>query len=344
MLISKAAAASEENSLLMVGNSYIDYYNMESMVEKMLKEGGLKNVDTKIFEHAAARFTEFQDAPELKSMIIDRPWKWILLQEQSEIPALLNETDDFEKSEKSLVVLNDWIKVSGASTVLLLTWGRLTFDVFNPSLFTNFTWMQDRVKVGYEKYANLISTRNRSAKIAPAGLAYKMIHEDLKGRGQDPTEPGNDFSNLYENNDEAHKGYPSVAGSYLTACVIYGTLTKRDVSLLKWTPEAFDKEYAKRLRLWATKTLKEYEFKPERPVPAPYVPHDAPSYTQPKEGRPILFKFFILSIFGAFVTFVALPKWKLYRLRGYSSYSRSTERLPDYEMPYIHVGQDDELL
>ena len=267
----------------MVGNSYIDKNGLEDMVKVMLEEEmrlGFKDVYAVRFKQGAAQFHEYAENSQLKSMIAEGGWTWVVLQEQSEIPGFYDTkfSEEFDNSLNGVTTLNHWIRDSGANTILLMTWGRHTYDKYNKDLYTDFTTMQGRISEGYYRYANKVSTPDRLVKIAPAGLAYKAIYDSLVHQGLDPTQPDNDFSALYQPADD-HLGYPTVAGSYLTACVIYGTLTGNDVRRLQWIPKTgIDASLAERLRSVAAKTVADFTF---RPTPQEKNPHQEKNPYQP---------------------------------------------------------------
>ncbi|MDE0708788.1 MAG: hypothetical protein OSB33_07560, partial [Candidatus Poseidoniales archaeon] len=61
----------------------------------------------------------------------------------------------------------------------------------------------------------------RAPYIAPVGLAYKVIYDDIVDDGGTPTDQGTLFYNLYSS-DGSH---PSTQGTYLAACVMHSTIT-----------------------------------------------------------------------------------------------------------------------
>ena len=82
--------------------------------------------------------------------------------------------------------------------------------------------MQDNLESGYLDFqTNMTANTNATVWIAPVGLAWKAIHDDIVAANGVPTAPGNMFYDLYTN-DGSH---PSLSGSYLSACVMYATLT-----------------------------------------------------------------------------------------------------------------------
>jgi hypothetical protein len=251
----------KDTSLLMVGNSFTDANDLEVMVQTLLEEDaflGTKDVYAMRFKKDSSRFAEHANSSELKSMIAERPWTWVVLQEQSEIPGFWETFWDptLTLSIKSAIMLNDWIRADNAETVLLMTWGRLGSDSYYPDIFPDFETMQSRVAEGYYRIQKAISTATRPVKIAPAGLAFKKIHDSYRSTGEDSATNGTDFFNLYA--DGVH---PSVEGSYLVACVLYATLTGHDVTRLQWAPNGFDGTLRDKLQSVAASTVDDFNRK-----------------------------------------------------------------------------------
>ena len=281
-----AVATTAEPSLLMVGNSFTDENNLEEMVQALLEEDGRLGgkVYAMRFMRGASTFAEHANSAELKSMIAERRWSWVVLQEQSEKPGFWDTAyeSELKESYEALNVLDSWVREAKAETILMMTWARLNEDPYNPDIFPDFTTMQDRVATGYYRMQAQISTIERPVKIAPVGLAFQAIHDSVKDR--DPTESGTDFFNLYQE-DTIH---PSVQGSYLAACVIYATITGRDPSRLRYRPMVMQKEQADKLQAAAQATVvkfnRENEFNKQASSREPERASDKGAYV-PKEQQ-----------------------------------------------------------
>jgi len=118
-------------------------------------------------------------------------WSYVILQEQSQLPILARES--FLGFSRQFTAE---IQESGAKTVLLMTWER-----------------PDSISIGVNT-ANLASTYNSvgtelGALVAPVGLAFAR---SLRERP--------DLA-LYSGD-----GHPTREGSYLAACVLYGTIAR----------------------------------------------------------------------------------------------------------------------
>ena len=81
--------------------------------------------------------------------------------------------------------------------------------------------MQERLESGYIDYHDNMTAAGNTVWIAPVGLAFAHIHDSVMASGINATVSGNTFYDLYSS-DGSH---PSLAGSYLAACVLYATMT-----------------------------------------------------------------------------------------------------------------------
>ncbi len=212
--------------VLLMGNSYTYANSLDEIVEgqldtittdavaSSLAAGGLTLSDhaTRVQTSGHTWNTTLNDG---------RTWEAVVLQDQSQIPGFPTAQTSWQRSMSAARVLDAMIERRGADTVFLMTWGRRDGDSTNPGLYPNFTVMQARLEAGYGYYAENISTDDRPAYIAPVGLAFKHVHDDIIAGGGDPTAQGTMFYDLYQG-DGSH---PSRQGSYLASCVLYATLT-----------------------------------------------------------------------------------------------------------------------
>lgn len=139
--------------------------------------------------------------------INQRPWNFVVLQGQSQEPALdtpyvQQNVFPYAALLDSLVQAND----SCTQTIFFMTWGRKNGDASNcvayPPVCT-FIGMQDQLRGRYVQMA-----QDNNAIVAPVGEAWRNVIA---------TNPAFD---LYSP-DESH---PSVYGTYLTACVFFATI------------------------------------------------------------------------------------------------------------------------
>ena len=149
-------------------------------------------------------------------------WDTVVLQDQSQIPGFTRSNSDWIASKNGSIDLADRVDTEGGSTMLMMTWGRRSGDPTNPTLFSNYTVMQDRLEEGYIDFRDNISSQTSAdIYIAPVGLAFKHIHDSIIATGGNPQSPTSTFYGLYST-DGSH---PSTSGSYLAACVLFSSLT-----------------------------------------------------------------------------------------------------------------------
>lgn len=255
--------ATGDVSFLMIGNSFTNANHLQEMIQGMLEQdlaiSHHQPVYALRFRKPASRLSEDVQDPALHTTIAERPWTWVMLQEQSQIPAFWGTRfqHDFDLSVEAVQQMDTWIAAGNVSeTVLLMTWGRRTADwAWYPDMFPNFLAMQTKVSAGYVKLQDAISTPQRPVRIAPAGLAFEHVYNGIPGNA---SADGTDFSRLYDV-DGTH---PSLEGSYLVACVVYATMTGHDPRLLSTSgaagSAAIPASHRERLQQVAYDTVQQY--------------------------------------------------------------------------------------
>ena len=143
---------------------------------------------------------------------------YVVLQEQSQVPSFTTSSEFWIESKNAIKGLNERINSEGGETILLMTWGRK--DGTNTDRNPDYLTMQLHLQQGYEMYLENSTTLEKPVFIAPAGLAFKNIYNQVNDTGIDPSEGENSFSSLYS--DGSH---PSLDGTYLTSCVLYAVIT-----------------------------------------------------------------------------------------------------------------------
>ncbi|MES2704180.1 MAG: DUF4886 domain-containing protein [Bacteroidota bacterium] len=204
--LSADTARATTRKVLFIGNSYIYSNSMPAMLQALATACG----DTLIFDTAVPGGYTFQqhstDATTI-SKIFSQQWDIVVLQEQSQRPSFPPAqvaTDVYPYAERldSLVHAND----TCTQTMFLMTWGRRNGDALNcpgyPAVCT-YAGMQARLRESYMEM-----TIDNDAIVAPAGPAFKVIIDSF---------PAID---LYQ----ADSSHPSLAGSYIEACVLYSSI------------------------------------------------------------------------------------------------------------------------
>ena len=328
-----AASVKEKSNLLMIGNSYVSFHNLIGMLESMLEESGAYDTERSVFyEQAVGSATlrmhylaAMQEGSQFGQVLRKRkiPWNYIVLQEQSLTGASVTSQNLAEVVELHNVLVEavaaaspvptDNISNNSSSSsirpvkiIFMMTWGRRDGVRDNSDMFPDFLTMNARLEQGYRAYVN--ATTSNSANhhfnpqqhqtiLAPVGLAFQYIYEqDQRGRGKPNPgkDPSTDFYRLYDPavNDGSH---PSVHGSYLAACVLYGVLTGGfDPRALTYAPpgvHARDRDRWQQAAAVVTAT-EQGGVLPERPWPRDYH-HDG---DESRLWSPVFFLYTILLV------------------------------------------------
>lgn len=146
-------------------------------------------------------------------------WDYVVLQEQSQIPAIPVLRDSCMLP--AAVNLYDSVKLYNpcAGVLFFLTWGRRFGGIqcFVPNYcsidFADFGQMQDSLTRSYILVANVVNQP-----VAPVGEAWRLVLDNT--------------SMVLHNSDDSH---PSVNGSYLAACVFYSCIFKKPSYGLTYT-------------------------------------------------------------------------------------------------------------
>jgi len=199
--------AEEEARILFIGNSYTN--GMRGTFTEMTRQ--LKGDKVKLEFITKGGWTlrkHFEQAATI-AKIKDGKWTHVVLQEQSQAPALGGQYEAaFHNAVKELANV---IKASGAEPVLYMTWGRRDGDKRNARVIPTFEKMQNRLTAAYKKAAN-----DNGCTLVPVGEVWAAV------RKADPT-----LGKALYNRDGSH---PAAKGAFLIsstfAKVLFETPTK----------------------------------------------------------------------------------------------------------------------
>lgn len=192
-----------------IGNSYTYTNSMPTMLHDLAAANG----DTLIYSMSAPGGYTFQQHTTNATTIagiFSQQWDIVVLQEQSQMPAfppaqVATDVYPYAARLDSFINAND----TCTETMFMMTWGRRNGDVMNcagyPAVCT-YAGMQGRLRESYMQMA-----QDNHASVAPMGAAWKIVIDSF---------PSID---LYIS-DSSH---PSLAGSYLQACVFYASIFNR---------------------------------------------------------------------------------------------------------------------
>lgn len=200
--------------VLYLGNSHTFYNNLPQLVYELASSNG----DTVIFEsNTPGGCTlghpdngHLYNSTSLE-LINSADWDYVILQEQSLFAVIDYYRDNYmypgASSIDSLIKLNN----ECTETIVQLIWGKKSGGEYCINShctikYDDFSHMQDSLTMEYLRLADTLSCT-----LAPTGEAWKQIIQS------------SDDIELF-NPDESH---PSLAGSYLAACVYYAVLFQK---------------------------------------------------------------------------------------------------------------------
>lgn len=231
-----------------VGNSYTFYNDLPSLFAELcdsvsitVEHASVTPPGSSLYEKADFSLDIGKDT---RQMLQDpRGWDFVVLQEQSQFAGGgKNRAADLgpgEAKERTLASLQDvyvpLLEQANATAVLYATWGRANGDPRNSECcgYHDFASMTRLTAEGIDDYAGALAPR--PVLTAPAGKAFGLI--EAAG--------GSRFCCLYTStktesgctiNAEGVGGHPSLLGSYLVACVLYGTIFDESPEQLTWAP------------------------------------------------------------------------------------------------------------
>lgn len=254
-------------SVLFMGNSYTQFnQGVDQEFSRQLQDSGIAGSQS-VQKLTAGGLTladhhnrvQNPESP-WSAVFAERSWQYVVLQDQSQIPGFPESESYWQASAAGAQGLASLTTAQGGHAVLFMTWGRRDGDSQNTSMYPDYSTMQDRLRGGYLRYAELASTPDAPVYVAPVGEAWRVIHDDLVAAGETPTAHDH-FVSLYSG-DGSH---PSSTGTVLISLTMMVTLTGRSVADL---PLQVDDDTAARLKDAADRAVLEDPF---GDVPLPFV-------------------------------------------------------------------------
>jgi hypothetical protein len=185
-------------NVLFIGNSYTAFNNLPAIFVALSRAGGHK-VASQSLSEGGWTLAEHASAAETLSALNSRPWDYVILQEQSEIPAEAASREELmDPAARTLV---NEIESTGSTPVFFLTWAHR--DGLPAAGLEDYQAMQIALDQGYLEIA-----RELQVEVAPVGAAWGSALE---------TDPA---LTLWQ----ADGSHPTPSGTYLAACVFYAVL------------------------------------------------------------------------------------------------------------------------
>ena len=201
-----------------MGNSYTSSNDLAGVFAELSAAGG-HGIDVQVIAEGGAWLADHVSGGAVAAQLTGGDWDFIVLQEQSVVPASVVERTRamFPAIREIVGVADDW----DTEPVLFLTWARR--DGFPDVGYNSYEPMQRAVTATYEEIGAEVGAR-----IAPVGEAWAVAAPAF---------------DLYRS-DGSH---PTPAGTYLAAATLYAAIFAEDPSDLDATG-SLDDETARRLR------------------------------------------------------------------------------------------------
>ena len=221
-----------ELRVLMIGNSYTMHHSLHSMLQRLAAgvEGGPRFV-VDILARGGYSLRSHLKRTETLNRIKTGHYTHVVLQGHS-----LSAVDHLEELEADAERFKQAIDAAASRTVFYATWARSPeVSLYrHHKVVHSFTEMSERVGSAYFT----LSTR-LGAGLAPVGRAFERAliqNPKLSLWGSDGS-------------------HPSLAGSYMAACVIYGAITGTDPGTTSYIPEGMSESTAAAVKLIAAQSL-----------------------------------------------------------------------------------------
>ena len=239
--------------ILFLGNSYTNQNNLASKLNELMDSGG-EEVSVNALTGGGLNLKDHEEkakeAGNSWNLTLNEANDYVIIQDQSQIPSFPTSSTSWRESKAGAIYLNERIINSNGNTILFMTWGYKDGDSNNQWRNPDYLTMQLHLRQGYEMYLENITTDLQPAFIAPVGLAFEYIYNNIADTGADPSLGSTSFSDLYS----ADGAHPSIDGTYLAACVFHSILTGNSTIGLDY-PNQITASRALELQQAATETV-----------------------------------------------------------------------------------------
>jgi len=212
LVVTNLFAQSLTKHVLFIGNSYIYTNDMPQLVSSMAASTG----DQLVYDqHTVGGYTLLDHYNDTISTnkIQAGGWDYVVLQDQSQLPAFDN-YDDFGGVYLSAMAQ---LYSPCSRTLFYMTWGRENGDQGNCAEYPNlctYEGMDSMLRLRYTQMAQAAEQE-----VTPVGAVWRYIKQNY---------PSID---LYQP-DESH---PTLTGSYLVACCFYTSIFKKDPTFITYS-------------------------------------------------------------------------------------------------------------
>ena len=215
----QAAQRTDEVQVLFIGNSFTYYHDLPKMISELAKAGKQRPLRYERETPGGCTLEKHWKDGKALAKIQSRKWDFVVLQDQSQAP-LLKRDSMFDHGRK----FDAEIKKQGAKTILYMTWALQNKSDDQPAISKAYLELSKELK----------------AQIAPVGNAWEAA---LKA----------DKKLVLHEKDMKH---PNATGTYLAACVFYGTIYGKSPEGLPGSIGKLPDEEARPLQIIAWKTVR----------------------------------------------------------------------------------------
>lgn len=213
LLIFKPAllAADPPVRVLFIGNSYTA--GIRPALQQFVKASPHREAHLEFITPGGKDLLFHSDQAKTIARIRDGQWDIVVLQDQSQTPAVLP-----DRFFKGAAKLHKIIAESGARTAYYETWGRRDGDRMNKEQLPTYERMQDVLSAAYRK-----ASKRDKGLLVPVGTAWRRVRKLHPQLGRE----------LYRK-DGSH---PSASGAYLATICFYARLFDADPDKVNFTGE-----------------------------------------------------------------------------------------------------------
>jgi len=184
--------------ILFIGNSYTSVNDLPATFASLARSGG-HSVQTAMVAQGGAYLADEVGSDAVATSLRATAWNVIVLQEQSQVPAV--PAVRARQMDPAARTLTATVRGVGALPILFQTWAHR--DGWPEQGLADYAAMQLGLDDGY-----LATARELAVAVAPVGAAWSVVRRAGPG------------IELWQS-DGSH---PTVAGTYLAACVFYAVL------------------------------------------------------------------------------------------------------------------------
>jgi hypothetical protein len=214
-----AVMASIPIKILFIGNSYTNRNDLPGLLTQLAASGNKSLETDRVIANGMGLRFHWNKGEAAEALNRER-WDYVVLQEQSNLP-----WKSPLKMHEAARLFDEAIKNHGAKTVFYMTWAR-----------QDAPERQNQIREAYQQIGEELR-----AIVVPVGSAWEHTLKEHPGIAlHDPD-----------------KSHPSLAGSYLAACVFYATLFKEDTAPLEVQVSGLDEAERKTLQRIADETARQ---------------------------------------------------------------------------------------